>query len=75
MSGNITAVAPSGTDGTEGLVMKMSEVATVTIPIDEYFDLRSKAEANMFLMTQLGEMQNRIYEIDKRLFELEQKGR
>ena len=52
----------------------MAENATVTISIDEYFDLRSKAEANMFLMTQLGEMQNRIYEIDKRLFELEQKG-
>ena len=52
----------------------MAENATVTIPIDEYFDLRTKAEANMFLMTQIGDMQNRLYELDKRLFELEQKG-
>ena len=52
----------------------MGEFATVTIPVDEYFDLRQKAESNMFLMTQLGEMQNRLYEIDRRLFELEQKG-
>ena len=52
----------------------MSDPAMVTIHVDEYFDLRQKAEANMFLMTQLGEMQNRIYEIDRRLFELEQKG-
>lgn len=59
----------------KGRVTAMAENATVTIPIDEYFDLRTKAEANMFLMTQIGDMQNRLYEIDKRLFELEQKGR
>ena len=53
----------------------MAENATVTIPIDEYFELRQKSEANMFLMTQLGEVQNRLYEIDKRLFELDQNGR
>ena len=53
----------------------MAENGTITIAIDEYFDLRTKAEANMFLMTQIGDMQNRLYEIDKRLFELEQKGR
>ena len=51
----------------------MSEVATVTITVDEYFDLRSKAEANLFLTTQLGEIGNRVYELDKRLFELETK--
>lgn len=49
----------------------MNEIATVTISVDEYFNLRSRAEATMFLTTQVTELQNRIYEIDKRLFEME----
>ena len=49
----------------------MAEVATVTISVDEYFDLRSRADAIMFLTTQVTELQNRLYEIDKRLFEFE----
>ena len=51
----------------------MDEKATVTIPIDEYFDLRTKAEANMFLMERLGGIQNRIFEMERRIGELERK--
>lgn len=49
----------------------MNETATVTISVDEYFDLRSKAEANLFLTTKLGEIENRLFDFDRRIFELE----
>ena len=50
----------------------MAELNTVTIPIDEYFDLREKASMNGFLMSELGEVRTRLYEIERRLCELEQ---
>ena len=49
------------------------EVKTVNIPVDEYFDLRQKAEINAFLMTQLGELNGRLYDLDRRVYELEVK--
>lgn len=49
----------------------MSE-ATITITIDEYFDLRQKAETNGLLMKELGEMQARLNDFDRRIYELEQ---
>lgn len=51
----------------------MAEQATVTITADEYFDLRSKAETNLFLATQLGQMEARFIDIERRLWELESK--
>ncbi len=51
----------------------MAEQATVTITVDEYFDLRSRAEANLFLTTQLGQMEARFADVDRRLWELEEK--
>ena len=50
-----------------------NEVKTVTIPIDEYFELRSKAEANLFLMTELGNLQGRINVVENRLWDFERK--
>ena len=50
-----------------------NEVNKVTIPVDEYFDLRAKAESNVFLMTELGNLQVRISVVENRLWELEQK--
>ena len=35
-------------------------VKTVTIPLDEYFELRQKAESNMFLMNELGRFQSEM---------------
>ena len=51
----------------------MNEQATVTITVDEYFDLRSRAEANLFLTTQLGQMDAKFMELDRRLWEFENK--
>lgn len=43
----------------------MSEdVKTVTIPLDEYFDLRQKAESNMFLMQQLGQFEEQLRQLN-----------
>lgn len=50
-----------------------NEVKTVTIPVDEYFDLRTKAEMNFFLTNELGELKGRFCEVERRLWELEQK--
>lgn len=47
------------------------EVPTVTISVDEYFDLRQKAEMNGFLMERIGRFEGRIGDIDRRLYELE----
>lgn len=51
----------------------MAEQATVTITADEYFDLRSKAETNLFLTTQLGQMDAKFIDVERRLWELENK--
>lgn len=47
--------------------------ATVTITADEYFDLRSKAQTNLYLSTRLAEIENRLCEIGARMYELERK--
>ena len=51
----------------------MPETNTVTIAIDEYIDLREKAQMNGFLMNELGKMEARFQEIDRRLYDLERK--
>lgn len=51
----------------------MAEQATVTITVDEYFELRSKAETNLFLTTQLGQLDARLVDVERRLWELESK--
>lgn len=51
--------------------MDEKEVKTITIPIDEYFDLREKAQMNMYLMERLGQMDGQIHDLDRRLIDLE----
>lgn len=51
--------------------MAESEVKTITITIDEYFDLREKAHMNMFLMERLGQMDGEINDLNRRMIELE----
>lgn len=47
----------------------MSE--SVNIPIDEYFDLRTRAEMNGILMERLGQFEGRFFDLDRRIYELE----
>lgn len=48
----------------------MANENTVTIPIDEYFDLRQKADMNAFLMGQLQDVEKRFFQYDNELFRL-----
>lgn len=48
-------------------------VKAVNIPLDEYYDLRQKADMAMFLMTELGEMRVRFENLERRLEGLERK--
>lgn len=48
-------------------------VKTVNIPLDEYYDLRQKADSAMFLMTELGEMRVRFENFERRLYDLERR--
>lgn len=49
----------------------MENENTVTITIEEYFDLRQKADMNAFLMGQLQNMDMRFHKYDDELFRLE----
>ena len=51
--------------------MAENEVKTITISIDEYFDLREKAQMNMYLMERLGQMDGQIHDLDQRVIYLE----
>lgn len=53
--------------------MSETNVATVTITVDEYFDLRQKAEANLYLMTELASFEQRCRGIESRLRVIERK--
>ena len=46
---------------------------TVTISIDEYFDLRNKAEMNAFLMKEISDSRIGMERLWDRVFELERK--
>lgn len=52
-------------------VLEVNDNRVVTIPLDEYFDLRNRAEMNGMLMVQLGEIQGRLGDFDRRIYELE----
>ena len=51
--------------------MSENEVKTINIPIDEYFDLRTRAEMNGILMERLGQFEGRCFDFDRRIYELE----
>ena len=51
----------------------MNENNTVTIPLDEYFELRTRAEANAFLMRELGELSERLYQLNDRICTVERR--
>ncbi len=49
----------------------MATENTVTIPIEEYFDLRQKADMNAYLLGELVKYDERFRLFDDRLFRLE----
>ena len=56
--------------------MAENEVKTITIPVDEYFELREKAQMNVYLMERFGQIDGQFYDLNQRLIELERgKGR
>lgn len=53
--------------------MSETYAPTVTITVDEYFDLRQKAEANLYLMTELARFEQRCNDLERRLWKIERK--
>ena len=51
----------------------MENEKMVTIPLDEYIELRRKADENFYLANQLGQMDNRMWEFNKRLRDFERR--
>lgn len=51
--------------------MAENEVKTITISIDEYFDLREKAQMNMYLMEKFGQLDQQLFDLNRRVIELE----
>ena len=51
--------------------MSETNVATVTITVDEYFDLRQKAEANAYIVKELAALETRHDELLRRLLDVE----
>lgn len=49
----------------------MADTNAVTISLEEYFDLRQKADMNAFLMNELGRMDARFQDFERRLWDLE----
>lgn len=47
----------------------MNEVNTVTISVDEYFELRQKADMNMTVLREIAGFENRLNEFNHRLNE------
>lgn len=48
----------------------MGDVNAVTITVEEYFELRQKAEMNMTVVREIAGFENRLNEFDRRLYEL-----
>ena len=51
----------------------MANENMVTIPLDEYIELRRKADENLYLATQLGAFEQKLFNIEDRLWKLERK--
>ena len=49
----------------------MANENTVTIPVEEYFDLRQKAEMNAYLLGEIRKYDERFILFDEKLFRLE----
>lgn len=51
----------------------MAELNTVTIPLENYIELRRKADETIYLANQLGEINQRYAELFERICRIEMK--
>ena len=51
----------------------MAEMNTVTIPLEDYIELRRKADETIYLSNQLGRIDSELAEHDRRIFDIEGK--
>lgn len=51
----------------------MANENMVTIPLDEYIELRRKADENLYLATELGAFKDRLWNLEGKLHDLEMK--
>ena len=49
----------------------MSDKPTVTIPLEEYIELRRKAEENLYLATRLGALDQKMIDVEMHLGNIE----
>ena len=49
----------------------MNEANTVTISVEEYFDLRQKADMNMTVIREIAGFENRLQRFEERQFEFD----
>ena len=51
----------------------MANENMVTIPLDEYIELRRKADENLYLATELGAFRDRMWNLESKMNDLERK--
>ena len=49
----------------------MANEATVTIPLEEYIDLRRRADENLYLAERLGQFEQRLWNMETKVLDLE----
>ena len=49
------------------------DMNTVNVPINEYLELKQKADMNALIIQQFGKLEEKVYDLDRRIYELEWK--
>lgn len=51
----------------------MADMNTVTIPLEEYIELRRRADESVFIVTKLGALEDKLWHFEDRLNRVETK--
>ena len=49
------------------------DMNTVNVPINEQLELKQKADMNALIIQQFGKLEEKVYDLDRRIYELEWK--